>query len=225
MAEQEDKVEAAPAEAKATKKKAAKKATKKTPRRKVHPVDTSTTVDPALKVKPGDTVHLTFLAGPTIEVPGKSISSYDREYTIPEDIDDKNLLGVDRHVRMGNLTVGKLPKSAAASQEASQSRYMEQDPTVLEYCKGMLEHPQDVRELCSGLTRAGAHLSGWAPKDLLKELIKAESRELSRRPILDLLNTALHSARLISFRSIPFDPALHATSDVVHKIDAIQTRP
>lgn len=190
-------------------------------RKKVTPVETDTKVglDPALKVRPGDTVFLTYLAGPDVQVGSELVTHTNREAVVPDDISPEDLLKIDRHVRLGNLTVGSLPE------EAKITRYLTKDPSVLEYCKRMLEHPAETRELCSGLTRAGSHLSGWAPKDLIKELIKHENQNLSRRQILDLLHTALNSARLISFRSVPFDPQKHATSDVHYKIDAIRTRP
>lgn len=196
-----------------------------TQRKKIEPVETATEVgvDPALSVRPGDNVYLTFLASQDVKIGNKTLNWLDREGQVPEDIDGKELIKLDRLVRLNVLTVGELPKEAKPE---SRRPYLEKDPSVLDYCKGMLSDAMSARELCSGLTRASTHLSGWAPKELLEALLEHESKTRSRQNIVNLINTALHQGVLISFRSVPFDPELHATSIVEPNIDTkIRTRP
>lgn len=194
------------------------------PRKDPTPVQTAEEVghDPAIKVKPGDIVFLTYMSSPDITIAGNTLHWKNREMEIPADIDPKELIKAHHAVVDGSLTVGELPKEARA--KLDKASYIDKDASVLEWCERRIVDMNDLRELCSGLTRAGAHLSGWAPKDLLSELIKVESRDRARPVALRLLNTALEQGRLISFRSVPFDPKLHATSEVQYKVVAEPTR-
>jgi len=199
----------------------------KTSKKKAKPqaIETATKVgvDPAVSVKPGDYVYLTYMASQNIRVDTLELTWKNREGQISETISGEDLLRIDRFVRSGILTVGKLPEEA--KQRTMPRRMEPRDTKVLDWCKTRLDNVADLRELCSGLTRAGTHLSGWHPKELVEELIRAESRNLSRPYALELLNTARNSGRLVSFMNKPFEAEKHATSEVVYTINAEPTRP
>lgn len=180
-------------------------------RRKVEAVETATEVgrSPDMNVHIGDKIALVVSAAQEITVGPITLNFKNRTAIIPPTITGPELILLEKHSRAGAIiSLGKEQNNVPA--EASDK--------MLSICRNKLQSYNSLKDFLSGLVRSNTHIEGWAPKDLIEEMIKMEHNGKNRRDILALLDRARPHQRLISFISEPFDEKKHCSPDIIYDI-------
>jgi hypothetical protein len=164
-----------------------------------------------LPFKANDPIHLTYISSSDVNIGGLELTWKNREGSVPKNLSDEDKEKLRKLIENGTITVGKL---GSIGDKNPAERFTEADESVITKCKTMMDSIAEVRELCSGLVRCGTHIGGWHPKEILEKLVHYENSNRSRLQVIQLLNTAIENMRFVSFRSVAFDPKIHATSDI-----------
>ena len=130
--------------------------------------------------------------------------------SIPSNIDESTLNHLQYLLSKGDIVKGdidlRIPK----------------DEDVLKSYLRVLEHKSRVQmaDAVVALVMSISRISGWAPKELLDAMRRAESHDQNRRSVVDYLEEAIRNCRQVGLTNEKFDPDKHMKREIRY-----QTKP